>query len=81
MVILRTRNKITDFFMILAWASPFNLKLKILIFEIIVNTTIISNIKILTLSRIRPQMSLFSHTKSNFVRNLNFDRTKNKIPL
>ena len=25
MVILRTRNKITDFFMILAWASPFNL--------------------------------------------------------
>ena len=24
MVILRTRNKITDFFMILAWASPFN---------------------------------------------------------
>ena len=25
MVILRTRNKITDFFMTLAWASPFNL--------------------------------------------------------
>ena len=24
MVILRTRNKITDFWMILAWASPFN---------------------------------------------------------
>ena len=24
MVILRTRNKITDFFIILAWASPFN---------------------------------------------------------
>ena len=24
MGILRTRNKITDFFMILAWASPFN---------------------------------------------------------
>ena len=24
MVILRTRNKITDFFMVLAWASPFN---------------------------------------------------------
>ena len=24
MVILRTRNKITDFFMILGWASPFN---------------------------------------------------------
>ena len=24
MVILRTRNKITDFFNILAWASPFN---------------------------------------------------------
>ena len=24
MVILRTRNKITDFIMILAWASPFN---------------------------------------------------------
>ena len=23
MVILRSRNKITDFFMILAWASPF----------------------------------------------------------
>ena len=23
MVILRTQNKITDFFMILAWASPF----------------------------------------------------------
>ena len=31
MVILRTRNKITDFLMILAWASPFN-----------VNRTIIS---------------------------------------
>ena len=27
MVILRTRNKITEFFMILAWASPFKLKL------------------------------------------------------
>ena len=26
MVILRTRNKITDFFMILAWASPFKSK-------------------------------------------------------
>ena len=26
MVILRTRNKITDFLMILAWASPFNVK-------------------------------------------------------
>ena len=25
MVILRTRNKITDFLMILAWASPFNI--------------------------------------------------------
>ena len=25
MVILRTRNKITDFLMILAWASPFNM--------------------------------------------------------
>ena len=25
MVILRTRNKITDFFMILAWASPFKI--------------------------------------------------------
>ena len=25
MVILRTQNKITDFFMILAWASPFKL--------------------------------------------------------
>ena len=24
MVILRTQNKITDFLMILAWASPFN---------------------------------------------------------
>ena len=24
MVIIRTRNKITDFLMILAWASPFN---------------------------------------------------------
>ena len=28
MVILGTRNKITDFFMILAWASPFNLFMK-----------------------------------------------------
>ena len=27
MVILRTRNKITDFLMILAWASPFNIRL------------------------------------------------------
>ena len=27
MVILRTRNKITDFLMILAWASPFNIVL------------------------------------------------------
>ena len=26
MVILRTRNKITDFLMILAWASPFNIQ-------------------------------------------------------
>ena len=26
MVILRTRNKITDFLMILAWASPFKLQ-------------------------------------------------------
>ena len=26
MVILRNQNKITDFFMILAWASPFKLK-------------------------------------------------------
>ena len=26
MVILRTRNKITDFLMILAWASPFNIE-------------------------------------------------------
>ena len=26
MVILRTRNKITDFWMILAWAIPFNLQ-------------------------------------------------------
>ena len=25
MVILRNQNKITDFFMILAWASPFNI--------------------------------------------------------
>ena len=25
MVILRTRNKITDFLMILAWASPFKI--------------------------------------------------------
>ena len=28
MVILRTRNKITDFLMILAWASPFKLILE-----------------------------------------------------
>ena len=28
MVILRTRNKITDFLMILAWASPFKYKQK-----------------------------------------------------
>ena len=28
MGILRTRNKITDFLMILAWASPFNYKLQ-----------------------------------------------------
>ena len=26
MVILRSQNKITDFFMILAWTSPFNLR-------------------------------------------------------
>ena len=26
MVILRNQNKITDFLMILAWASPFNLR-------------------------------------------------------
>ena len=25
MVILKSQNKITDFFMILAWASPFNI--------------------------------------------------------
>ena len=29
MVILRTRNKITDFLMILAWASPFKTWIKI----------------------------------------------------
>ena len=38
MVILRTRNKITDFLMILAWASPFKY---ILDFSIL--TTDISN--------------------------------------
>ena len=27
-VILKTRNKITDFLMILAWASPFNKSMK-----------------------------------------------------
>ena len=26
---IRTRNKITDFFMILAWASPFNSRLNV----------------------------------------------------
>ena len=31
MVILRTRNKITDFLMILAWASPFNRSIKLII--------------------------------------------------
>ena len=30
MVILRSQNKITDFFMILAWASPFNLTISCL---------------------------------------------------
>ena len=29
MVILRTRNKITYFLMILAWASPFNRKIQL----------------------------------------------------
>ena len=38
-------------------ALTLNLKLKILIFEIIVNITIISNIKILTVLRIRPQVA------------------------
>ena len=30
MVILRTRNKITDFLMILAWASPFKSNFQLL---------------------------------------------------
>ena len=35
MVILRTRNKITDFLMILVWASPFNDMLVVItLFEI-----------------------------------------------
>ena len=29
MAILRSRNKITDFFMILAWASPFKYAMKV----------------------------------------------------
>ena len=33
MVILRTRNKITDFLMILAWASPFKKKLLLIQLE------------------------------------------------
>ena len=34
MVILKTRNKITDFLMLLAWASPFKIKqLHILMFN------------------------------------------------
>ena len=33
MVILRTRNKITDFLMILAWASPFKNKLLLIQLE------------------------------------------------
>ena len=32
MVILRSQNKITDFFMILAWASPFKKKYLSLLF-------------------------------------------------
>ena len=36
MVILRTQNKITDFFMILAWASPF--KTHIFIYRLIYGT-------------------------------------------
>ena len=31
MVILRSQNKITDFLMILAWASPFNAEFKHLV--------------------------------------------------
>ena len=31
MVILGIQNKITDFFMILAWASPFNIKILVFI--------------------------------------------------
>ena len=37
MVILRTRNKITDFLMILAWASPF----KLIILNLILISTVI----------------------------------------
>ena len=40
MVILRTRNKITDFLMILAWASPFKLQY---------NTPVWPNVKVLKL--------------------------------
>ena len=32
MIILSSQNKITDFFMILAWASPFKLNINILKF-------------------------------------------------
>ena len=35
MVILRSQNKITDFFMILAWASPFKIKISTILWGIL----------------------------------------------
>ena len=41
MVIIRTRNKITDFVMILAWASPFNECIQALYIDITSSTIVI----------------------------------------
>ena len=40
MVILRSQNKITDFFMILAWACPFNYQAKCLFKTVDLHTAI-----------------------------------------
>ena len=46
MVILTTQNKITDFLMILAWASPFNTNLHIILFLMYVRAMDKNNIHI-----------------------------------
>ena len=56
MVILRTRNKITDFLMILAWASPFKIYLQRLFFS--PPSPVLANIHLLLASDVFCRVSL-----------------------